>query len=548
MDQFRFDCKMLVTSWPNFIAKAPAKEVKLLRMKLDTFKVKSLGQYLQDSEVEILRVHLVTFVGDGMRSFVQMIGQLLSLKEIWLRSLGFNALTLELLLSLQELPLLVSVELDGISMTPANMSQYCSFLASKRQLKCLYYDGNGQTDQSLEQFYSQLSSMKELEVLQTWEFDGIYTSTLLSNCLSSLTQLTKLVLQYGNFDSASFDTVTRSFIHLFNLRELHLEYNEFGPEGAESLAQVLPELKHLEYLNLSGNNIQNLGFMKLTPALEQMNLLKALYLTYNSLTSIICEPAVRLFGTLPLLEELHLDENALIELDLEQLVLRCPSLRKLNLSKCQLPLSPSATHPASCNLQELQISKNGLNSFKLLLQLSKWPSLKSLNLSSNSLTVDVGIIDEIDRKPFLMTNSLECLDLSGTDLSVEGIECLAHFLGASFQFKELNFSDLGLASETLTLLIRAIQPQSFLEKLCLGNNFLEDNDANSISNAMSSLVHLRELDLNMNMISAQGAEHLCQVAATLTEFQLLNLVQNPIVKTSQRSLLEQFPNVLFESV
>eukprot|EP00359_Climacostomum_virens_P005842 CAMPEP_0204901564 /NCGR_PEP_ID=MMETSP1397-20131031/3153_1 /ASSEMBLY_ACC=CAM_ASM_000891 /TAXON_ID=49980 /ORGANISM="Climacostomum Climacostomum virens, Strain Stock W-24" /LENGTH=508 /DNA_ID=CAMNT_0052069937 /DNA_START=110 /DNA_END=1636 /DNA_ORIENTATION=+ len=507
-------------------------------MKLNAPKVRSLMEYLKQAEVEVLRVFMVSFDPAAMKVFVELIRDLKNLRELWLRSFGFESLAAELLLSLRELPRLESVELDGIPVSPENLPLLIAFLEAKPDLKSFYFDGNGQTGLPVESLYFRISQMRNLSVLQTWEFDGTHIQPYLAPALTHLPQLTKLVLQYGAFEGEAFGNLARCFSQLRNLQELHLEYNEFGVRGAEALAAVLPELKYLEYLNLSGNSIEDTGLRTLAHPLSSLPCLKTLYLTYNSLTANSAQDIEGLVRSSISLRELHIDENALQSLDFS-CISATESLRKLNAAKCQLEDSAFLTFPSHSSIEHLILNKNKLRLQSTVEHLLHIPHLKTLSLASNALTHDSLAIHE---------TSLEVIDLSGTDLTPGGIQAFRDLFLTSPSIKELHLNDLGLTSETLGYFMTAFEALTRLEKLSLGNNFLEDADSSVLANSLRNCLQLKELDLNMNHLTARGAENISKLAASIPGFEQLNLVQNQITETAHRSLLEIFPNVIFTSV
>jgi Leucine-rich repeat (LRR) protein len=143
---------------------------------------------------------------------------------------------------------------------------------------------------------------------------------------------------------------------------------------------------------------------------------------------------------------------------------------------------------------------------------------------------------------------LTCLDLSGTVLPEAGLAAIGGFIARNRQICEVSLNDLNLTLENSGQLMDALAQLDGMTKLNLGNNFLEDVGAEALAASLQHCFSLQELDLNMNQLTARGAEVICSLVSPLPRFELLTLAQNQIAESARRRLFELFPNLVLDSV
>lgn len=139
----------------------------------------------------------------------------------------------------------------------------------------------------------------------------------------------------------------------------------------------------------------------------------------------------------------------------------------------------------------------------------KETSISHIDLSENNMTGFKG--RELDGFLFFMQNYMlkkKALQVRRTNLNSQGFLSLIHTLGVHSTLTYLDVSDnfggldpLGRnSSEGIQVFARALSQTPFLRTLKIARNFLRDNDAEHIANAIVFMPGFQDLDVSGNML------------------------------------------------
>ncbi|KAM9069959.1 protein NLRC5 isoform 2-T4 [Sarcophilus harrisii] len=135
-------------------------------------------------------------------------------------------------------------------------------------------------------------------------------------------------------------------------------------------------------------------------------------------------------------------------------------------------------------------------------------------------------------------NTMEELDLSKNEFSVEGTRVLIGALEGKCQLRSLNLSFLQLDNLALSELAQRLQGMSLLQKLDLSHSGLSSESCFSLSDSLKDATNLKDLNLSHNKIEDAGVQHLSAILPKLLQLSKLDLSWNSISPAGGRTLAE----------
>ncbi|XP_036607885.1 protein NLRC5 isoform X2 [Trichosurus vulpecula] len=186
-------------------------------------------------------------------------------------------------------------------------------------------------------------------------------------------------------------------------------------------------------------------------------------------------------------------------------------------------LSWSEVHLCDTSAQLLQT---------LLLSL---PELKKLRLTAIVVS-PVGVYQVASG--LSCCNTVEELDLSKNEFSVEDTRVLMGALEGKCQLRSLNLSSLKLDDQTLSELAQRLQRMSLLQRLDLSNSGLSSVSCSYLSDALRGATNLEDLNLSHNKIEDAGVQYLSAILPTLLQLRKIDLSWNGISPAGGRRLAE----------
>ncbi|XP_051763715.1 NACHT, LRR and PYD domains-containing protein 12-like isoform X4 [Ctenopharyngodon idella] len=271
------------------------------------------------------------------------------------------------------------------------------------------------------------------------------------------------------------------------LEKLRLEDCNITAEGCAALASALRSNSHLRELDLTDNIIGGGGLTLLSDGLKDPHCkLEKLRLSYCNITAEGCAALASALRSNSHLRELDLTDNIIGGGGLTLLSdgLKDPhcKLEKLRLSYCNITAE-------GCAVLASALRSNS--------------HLRELNLTDNIIG-DGGLTLLSDglKDPHC---KLEKLRLSYCNITAEGCAVLASALRSNSHLRELNLTDNIIGDGGLTLLSDGLKdPHCKLEKLRLSCCNITAEGCAVLASALRSNSHLRELDLNGNIIGGGG--------------------------------------------
>jgi len=308
---------------------------------------------------------------------------------------------------------------------------------------------------------------------------------------------------------------------------LQLNNTFLSEDVAQDLADVIKGNPCLEQLHLYNNNLKAPATVILQ-ALKGVSGLKKLDLGSNNMSSKVVDDVAGVIKSNAGLEELHLYNNnlqssAVVILQALKGILH---LKRLNLggNKMCFKVADDLADVIKSNvfLEELNLFNNNLHlSLGVILQaLKEISNLKKLDLGSNDLSGKLAndLADVIKRNAYL-----EELHLFNCNLESSTVDIL-RALQSNSSIKKLDLGNNDLSKGDVVNLVNVIKSNVFLEELYLFNSNLQSS-AGVILQTVKGLPYLRKLDLGNNNLSENVADDLADIIklnASLEELHLFN--------------------------
>ncbi|XP_048051929.1 NACHT, LRR and PYD domains-containing protein 12-like isoform X2 [Megalobrama amblycephala] len=332
------------------------------------------------------------------------------------------------------------------------------------------------------------------------------------------------------------------------LENLWLYDCDITAESCAALASALRSNSHLREINLSENKIRDEGVMLLSDGLKDPHCkLENLMLWGCNITAEVCDALTSALRSNSHLRELDLSENKIGDEGLTLLSdgLKDPhcKLENLWLSQCNITAEGCAALTSALrsnsHLRELDLSGNKIGDEGLMLLSDglKDPHCKLEKLTLNSCNITVEgcaaltsalrsnshlrelylTVNKIGDKGLMLLSDglkdphckLEKLELWMCYFAAEGCAALASALRSNSHLRELDLFMNIIGDEGLTLLSDGLKdPNCKLEILWLSRCKITAAGCASLTSALRSNSHLRELDLSMNKIGGRGLTRL----------------------------------------
>lgn len=294
------------------------------------------------------------------------------------------------LTSLQEL----RFSLQGVFDTELQgLSEHFTAFTSLRVLRLRHVRLGNSPDVNLIALVSSLTSLKELDLTQTYAHRAIYEVQVtgadkLASCLTKLSDLLHITLCGFRFDANLAEAnraLMQSLYSLSSLRTLALEKAGLGDAAAIILAKPLRTLLCLQHISLAHNEISDIGMLRIADAVGGLRNLQTMLLGDNKLTMEGIAAIALQFSSLLRLQVLDLSGSRVVDQGALALALQLgllTALKHLDLAECSitdagaLQLAPVIQTLSA--LTELNLSRNELTCSGVEAICSIAPHLKSL--------------------------------------------------------------------------------------------------------------------------------------------------------------------------
>ncbi|XP_057677392.1 NACHT, LRR and PYD domains-containing protein 12-like [Corythoichthys intestinalis] len=369
------------------------------------------------------------------------------------------------------------------------------------------------------------SNMKHLDLCQN-DLSDEGVEILSKELASPNCTLEELTLRECGLDKGSCHLLASVLSSPSNMKHLDLSQNDLSDEGVEILSKELasPNCK-LESLDLWNCKLGKGSCHPLASVLSSPSNLKSLSLSLNNLSDEGVEILSKgLASPHCTLESLRLMECGLSKSSCHLLTsvpsspsnLKSLDLSYNNLSDKRVEILSKGLASPNCTLEKLSLWNCNLDkgSCDLLASVLSSPSnLKRLDLRGNNLS-DEGV--EILSKGLASPNcTLEKLILMECDLDKGSCHLLASVLSSPSNMKHLDLYDNGLSDEGVEILSKGLaSPNCTLESLDLSYCDLGKASCHPLASVLSSPSNLRDLDLSLNNLSAEGVEILSKGLAS----------------------------------
>ncbi|XP_044515647.1 protein NLRC5 [Gracilinanus agilis] len=382
-----------------------------------------------------------------------------------------------------------------------------------------------------------------------------------------------------------------------DLSHLDLSGNLLGDEGLKYLLEHLPQINLSGSLNLSHNDISWEGALRFITALsayrqvhevsvsldpEQRFLIqftehpearKTLRLTRFNFQQEDIAKLATLVGQVPKLTDLIVEEPWVAKTSVTSLleagIHTSGNITKISISRQELLLQIEEVFPQeteNSGVTTFRLSQYELGSSQTLVirwVVEKYMKLQELSWSQVHLCdnstelLKILLLSLLELKKFRLTDSnmspvgvcqvasglshchtVEELDLSNNEFSVEGTRVLMGALEGKCQLKSLNLSSLRLDEMALDVLSQKLQKMPLLQKLDLSNSGLSSISCSCLSDSLRNATNLEDLHLSHNKIEDAGVQFLAAILPSLPQLRKIDLSCNCISPAGGKRLAE----------
>ncbi len=157
------------------------------------------------------------------------------------------------------------------------------------------------------------------------------------------------------------------------------------------------------------------------------------------------------------------------------------------------------------------------NSKILCSTLNGLPKLKQLSLKFQAFTAEgVENLKNID-------NKLIFLDISNSQLKMQGLSKLLFLLNKLESLKSLDLSNNSFAEKSCNILCDFLKAQQKIMNLNLSNNFFNNNDIKNLCDSIKENLNLKTLSIRNFRLSYEGVIHFCDYLSTNNSLIFLDL-------------------------
>ena len=370
-------------------------------------------------------------------------------------------------------------------------------------LQILYILHNNLSDNDLLTFSDYLKENSTLHQLRISWNNNFYLNSkdkVFSSCCKTL----------GNTGAI----LTSAFFHhniYTNIQILNISNQDISDDGVVAISEYLKISNTIQELDISRNAISNIGIVYISEALHVNTTLQVFNISHNNISNdgvVVISECLRSNNTL---EQLNMSHNQISDIG----AINIGEVLQINTT-----------------LQKLDTSHNNITDVGAL---AIGEALRSYD-EDNSLNKEVVNIQ---------TSALHNLDMSGNDISSEGIITLSKFLRNNNKLLMLNISwKDGRFPIVLDRTIKFCNmPSKFLgntgtiltlaffhtiKKLDISYNNISKDGALAISDYLKTEKVLKELNISNNKLSNHGIIKIAEAIQINTTLKLLNISHNGI--------------------
>ena len=323
--------------------------------------------------------------------------------------------------------------------------------------------------------------------------------------------LQKFNIGGNNLQTAGAIIIARSLQKISSLEKLYINHNNITQIAADDIAAAISCNSKLQVFDISGNNLQTIGAIKVVNALKGICTLKELYLNNIYINHEVAEHIATVISYNSKLQVFDISGNNLQTTGAIKVVNALKgiyTLKELYLNNIYIS-HEVAEHIAaviSCNtcLQGFSICRNNLQAkgtISIAEALQDICTLRKLYLSNNNIT------DE------------------AADYVADAIFC-------NTKLQEINMSKNNFQTAGMIKIIKALQKNRTLKILNLSSNNITDSVAiaSNIATAISSNIHLQELDVSGNNILGLGTVEIAKGLQRISGLTKLYIQNNNVIQ------------------
>ena len=403
------------------------------------------------------------------------------------------------------------IEISGSKLQTSGTIKIMKALEKNYTLKRLYLNDNNITEEAANDIVSAVSFCVDLQELN---------------------------LGSNNLQTSGIIRIARTLQNNSSLTKLYIHNNNITDEAADDIAAVISCNIHLQELNLGSNNLQTSGTKKIAKALQKLSSLIKLYINDNNITDEAADDIAAAISCNIHLQELNLGSNNLQTsgiIRIARTLQNNSSLTKLYIHNNNITDEAAGDIAVAIffniHLQELNLGSNNLQTSgtkKITKALQKLSSLIKLYINDNNITdkaaddIAAAISHETEELDVSGNNlktvgvikiaqsmqricTLKKLCISNNNITNEAADTIAAIFSCNVHLRELNIASNYFTATGAIKITRGLQKVSTLTKLCFFGNSINDSAADDIAIAISCNVYLQELNLGNNKFTPPGA-------------------------------------------
>ena len=358
---------------------------------------------------------------------------------------------------------------------------------------------------------------------------------ILNNCLQNNSTLTELNLSDCFTDNIITDAILSisKCINIGSLCNLDLSTNQITDNDIRTLTEAVMVNTTLQILNVSHNIISDNGVSFISEYLKQNKTLHELILSENFITDKGARLLAEAIHVSTTLQELNISKNCISKEGIMEIVKACTKHGIL--------------HKLACTHNNL--SKSGLEGINEYIMIREEITVQILNTSWNSICTKN---DKLDIKTLLQGNE---------ELQTEDDDDIQYYINANIPayskrwslllhccFEEylneqsVNLQDVKMNDVEIKVLVNCLNVNRIVTELNLSNYNKDANpkldDILAISNCLKVNKTLHKLNLSRNYITNEGAKNLAEAIEVNSTLMELDLSKNHITKEGAVKIIE----------